>query len=84
MRKIHQQIVRRRQMQRQLIRLSAAPLATLRREMFVTGRSIVAITKKLVAIGVTNVIIPRTVWNKWKSTVHGTITVLLPKIVHLL
>ncbi len=73
---------RRRQMPRQLNRISAAPLATSRREMCAAGRTIVVITKKLIAIGATNVIIPRTIWNNWKSTVHGTMSVL-PKVAHL-
>ena len=75
---------RRKQMQRQLIRLSAALHATLQLKMFAAGKTIVVITKKLIVIGATNVIIPRTIWNNWKSTVHGTMSILLPKVAHLL
>ena len=76
---------RRREMPRQMIRPSAAPLATLRLQMFAAGRTIVVITKNPIVIGATNAIIPQTAWIIWKSTFHVTIVALLPKVVaHLL
>ena len=82
--RISHQGARRRQIPQQLIRLLAALLVTLRLKMFAAGRTIVVITKKLIAIGATHAIIPQTVWNNWIFTFHGTMTALPPKVAHLL